>query len=123
MARTNWERRRDQMLKALANDALNIPVLERQGSDRADFHELPGWAIKYALRQAYNAGYEQAIADREHHDADLVHAAFACPSCGQRDADRLLCDEDGEHVDCQACGTRYRIEQNDGGTHTSTIER
>ena len=42
-------------------------------------------------------------------DANLVPPNFACPKCGQRDMDQLICDEDGEHVACQSCGTSYAV--------------
>ena len=50
--------------------------------------------------------------EQENHsesDANLVPPNFACPKCGQRDMDQLICDEDGEHVACQTCGTSYAV--------------
>ena len=47
--------------------------------------------------------------DKREDDANLVPPNFACPKCGQRDMDQLICDEDGEHVACQTCGTRYAL--------------
>lgn len=37
----------------------------------------------------------------------LVAPAFACPECGERDADLLLWDENGELVECEVCGCIY----------------
>jgi len=42
-------------------------------------------------------------------DANLVPPNFACPKCGERDMDQLICDDDGEHVACQSCGTSYIV--------------
>ena len=50
--------------------------------------------------------------EQENHsesDANLVPPNFACPKCGQRDMDQLICDEDSEHVACQTCGTSYAV--------------
>jgi len=35
-----------------------------------------------------------------------VDPMFACPNCGERDADRLVWIDD-DRVECQACGTVY----------------
>ena len=108
---------RDRMLEDIARISLDIETLENRRSDRLDFHEVAVWRLKTALRRAYMAGYEQSVADREHHDtqddANLVPPNFACPKCGQRDMDQLICDDDGEHVACQSCGTNYTVTQID----------
>jgi len=39
-------------------------------------------------------------------DDNLVASEDACPRCGERDADRLVWQDD-ERVECQACGTVY----------------
>jgi hypothetical protein len=111
---------RDRMLAAIAREVLGIRTLETRNSDRLDFHEVTIWSLKEALRRAYSAGYEQAVTDREPHephdnpdDANLVPPNFACPNCGERDMDQLICDEDGEHVACQRCGTSYVVMQLD----------
>lgn len=36
-----------------------------------------------------------------------VAPAEACPNCGERDADRLIWQEDHETVRCAGCGTIY----------------
>ncbi len=46
---------------------------------------------------------------------ELVPPCFACPKCGQRDMDHLICDDDGESVECQTCGTSYIVTQLDQG--------
>jgi len=45
--------------------------------------------------------------------AELVPPCFACPNCGQREMDNLICDDDGESVACQSCGTNYTVTQLD----------
>jgi len=108
---------RDRMLEAIATRSLNIPTLQRRNSDHLDFHEVSVWSLLEALRLAYASGYEQAVTDREPHDnpdeSNLVPRNFACPKCGQRDMDQLICDEDGESVACQKCGTSYIVAQLD----------
>jgi hypothetical protein len=109
---------RDRMLEAIAREALGIRTLETRNSDHLDFHEVAVWSLKAALRKAFSVGYEQAVTDREpqersEDDANLVPPNFACPNCGQRDMDQLICDEDGEHVACQSCGTSYAVMQLD----------
>lgn len=44
-------------------------------------------------------------------NAELVPPCFACPKCGQREMDHLICDDDGESVACQSCGTSYTVSQ------------
>ena len=41
-----------------------------------------------------------------------VAAQFACPLCGNRDADSLLLPDwgDGDDVRCEACGLWYKLE-------------
>jgi len=46
-------------------------------------------------------------------NAELVPPCFACPKCGQREMDELICDDDGESVACQSCGTNYTVTQLD----------
>ena len=105
---------RDNMLEAIAREALGIRTLKTRKSDHLDFHELAVWSIKTALRKAFSAGYEQAITDCDtQDDANLVPRDFACPNCGQRDMDQLICDDDGEHVDCKSCGMSYTVTQID----------
>ena len=41
-------------------------------------------------------------------DDNLVAPEDACPLCGERSADRLAWDEDGERVTCSMCGTVYK---------------
>ena len=109
-------RDRDRMLEAIAFEVLAIRTLETANDAHRDFHRVAVWSIRTALRKAYSAGYEQAVTDREPHDnphdeSNLVPPNFACPNCGQRDMDQLICDEDGESVACQTCGTSYVVMQ------------
>jgi len=104
------------MLEEIAKIKLDIETLNTRRSDSLDFHDLAVWSIKTALRRAYMAGYEQADEDRKakdaaEDDANLVPPNFACPKCGQRNMDELICDDDGEHVACQTCGTNYAVMQ------------
>jgi len=41
-----------------------------------------------------------------------VAAKFACPLCGNRDADTLILPDwgDGDDVRCEACGLWYKLE-------------
>ena len=117
MAKTNATTERDRMLTTIATRSLNIPTLRARNSDSLDFHEVSVWSLLEALRLAYSSGYEQAVTDREPHDnpddSNLVPPNFACPGCGERDVDQLICDEDGESVACQKCGTSYIVTQLD----------
>ena len=47
---------RDQQLLQIATDHLFIETLETRNSDRLDFHDLSVWAVKAALRAAFEAG-------------------------------------------------------------------
>lgn len=38
---------------------------------------------------------------------ELVDAKFACPTCGERDMDSLVWNDDGETVTCASCGETY----------------
>ncbi len=40
--------------------------------------------------------------------ANNVANTEACPNCGERNADRLVWQDDDETVRCAACGTTYR---------------
>ena len=52
---------------------------------------------------------------------ELVPPCFACPKCGQREMDELICDDDGESVACQTCGTNYMVTQLDQDPPRSPI--
>ena len=103
---TNANARRDRMLEGVAKRALEIPTLKERGSDSLDFHEVSVWSLLEALRLAYAAGYEQAVADREENKAP---PASVCPRCGEDDIDQLVWDEDGTSVTCQRCGPNYVV--------------
>ncbi len=50
-----------------------------------------------------------AIADRlDPPLTNRVDPAEACPTCGERTADRLVWQEDDETVRCAGCGTMFR---------------
>ncbi len=40
--------------------------------------------------------------------ANHVAPTEACPKCGERDADRLVWQDDDETIRCAGCGTTYR---------------
>ncbi len=50
---------------------------------------------------------EECLSDREN---NLVSVYDACPLCGERDADHLLWDDNGERVTCYSCGKTYTPE-------------
>ena len=52
---------RDQQLLQIATDHLFIETLETRNSDRLDFHDLSVWAVKAALRAAFEAGQQSHI--------------------------------------------------------------
>lgn len=56
------------------------------------------------MRLTFNTGCERT-ANRP--ASDLVTSHNACPSCGERDMDRLVWEHDGESVRCATCGTIY----------------
>ena len=39
--------------------------------------------------------------------SDRVSETNSCPSCGEREMDRLIWEDDGESVRCATCGTIY----------------
>ncbi len=52
---------RDQLLQTIATDLLFIETLETRNSDRLDFHDVSVWAVKAALRAAFEAGQQSHI--------------------------------------------------------------
>ena len=52
---------RDQQLLQIATDHLFIETLETHNSDRLDFHDVSVWAVKAALRAAFEAGQQSHI--------------------------------------------------------------
>lgn len=111
----------DALFETIAREMLGIETLATRNSDRLDFHDLAVWSIAAALNRAFVAGYQQAVIDRggsgddhassESDESNLVPPAFACPQCGERDMDQLICDENGEDIACRSCGTNYIITQ------------
>jgi hypothetical protein len=52
----------DQLFTAIAKRHLGIATLESRRSDRLDFHEVAVWAVRDALRAAWEAGRASAAA-------------------------------------------------------------
>lgn len=48
--------RLDQILERIAQTDLQIETLRERKSDSLDFHEISVWALKRALKAAYDAG-------------------------------------------------------------------
>ena len=48
----------NKLLAQIAKEHLFIETLEKQNSDRSDFHDVAVWSIKGALEAAYAAGIE-----------------------------------------------------------------
>lgn len=57
------QQRRDP-LEQIAREKLGIETLERQHSDRLDFHELAVWQLRAALETAFEAGLAAAKENR-----------------------------------------------------------
>jgi hypothetical protein len=53
----------DHLISDLAKRHLGIATLETRRSDRLDFHEVAVWAVRDALRAAWEAGRAAASAD------------------------------------------------------------
>ena len=51
---------RDQQLQQIALDHLFIATLKTRSSDSLDFHDVSVWAIKTALKAAFEAGRNAA---------------------------------------------------------------
>jgi len=80
---------RDRALERIARETLMIETLETRGSDGLDFHDLPAWALRKALRRAFSAGYERAVEDYALPEdeaalgGDAAPARCVCPACGR----------------------------------------
>jgi len=48
----------DKILAGIAKDHCHVKSLEKSGEDDKDYHEIPCWALKNALKAAFKAGYE-----------------------------------------------------------------
>jgi len=55
----------EDIVEIIAQDVLKIQTLDLRNSDELDFYDLPVWEIERALREAYQAGYENAMFDYE----------------------------------------------------------
>ena len=49
----------DQLLTEIAKKHLSLETLETRKSDSLDFHDVAVWAIKDALKEAYEAGVKK----------------------------------------------------------------
>lgn len=54
----------DELLAAIAKQALHIPTLETRNSDSLDFYHVSVWSVKDALEAAYRAGLAAAKGQR-----------------------------------------------------------
>ena len=84
-------KRPDRILADIAATHLNIPTLRTRRSDRLDFHDVSVWAVRSALKAAFDAGSAnspavsrlfracQMVVDRWE-KGDLAEAARACSS-------------------------------------------
>lgn len=61
-----------QILSEIARNHFFIPTLRRRRSDSLDFHSVSVWAVKSALKAAYDAGHEAAK-----HDTIDIHELLA----------------------------------------------
>ena len=52
-----------EVIEQIAKKSLQIEILERQGRDSLDFHDIAVWQIRKALLDAYQAGYTQGQTD------------------------------------------------------------
>lgn len=52
----------DQLLQQIALDHLFVETLETRNSDSLDFHDVSVWAIKAALKAAFDAGKQAGSA-------------------------------------------------------------
>jgi hypothetical protein len=56
---------RDRTLTEIAGRHLNIPTLRTRKSDSLDFHDVSVWAVRSALKAAFDAGTRLAGKDAE----------------------------------------------------------
>ena len=61
---------RDNAIKRIAREVLDLETLESRRMDSLDFHEHAVWSIKDALERAYEAGRKAAPPTRA-----------TCPAC------------------------------------------
>jgi hypothetical protein len=61
----------DQILTAIAKCHLGIPTLETRQADSLDYHDVSVWAVKSALKAAFDAGRQSTGAK----DPQLLEAA------------------------------------------------
>ena len=51
----------DTLLNQIARDTLRLETLKTRRSDSLDFHDLPVWQLREALKAAYEAGFEARV--------------------------------------------------------------
>lgn len=49
----------DEELNRIGREVFNVDTLITRNSDRLDFHDVPVWAMREALKRAYRLGYRQ----------------------------------------------------------------
>jgi len=54
---------KEQIMKEIVENAMELPTIETRGSDELDFHDVAIWRIKEALHLAYEAGKESVKKD------------------------------------------------------------
>ena len=50
----------DTLLNQIARETLRLETLETRKSDSLDFHDLPVWMLREALKAAFEAGAQHA---------------------------------------------------------------
>ena len=84
----------------------------------ADAFRLVALRLENALEEGRRSNHidandllETLLAMADHLDPPLakqIATTKACPNCGERNADRLVWQDDDETVRCVRCGTTYR---------------
>lgn len=95
-----------------AADFMASPRALTAGIDPGAVSSAGAWAdLALLLKPFRDAVVQRIAAIREEmldQDEDIVSREVACPSCGERDADRLAINED-DSVVCATCGRRYQL--------------
>ncbi|HEX4000987.1 MAG TPA: hypothetical protein VHX65_20750 [Pirellulales bacterium] len=73
-------KRRDRTLTEIASKHLNIPTLRTRKSDSLDFHDVSVWAVRSALKAAFDAGTRSAGKNAESQDLARKVSVEAAPS-------------------------------------------
>ena len=51
----------NEIFQDIAKRHFGITVLETQGLDRLDFHNVSVWSLRKALQEAYDVGYNKRV--------------------------------------------------------------